>query len=110
VATAGTPTSLAALDLGLPAYDPKRVHGYRLGTDAIDRLVARLAALPLAERAHLPSLELGRADLIVPGAVVLATALAGLGLTAAVVSDTGLREGILLDAVGWGLSSVRARE
>jgi exopolyphosphatase/pppGpp-phosphohydrolase len=38
---------------------------------------------------------------IVPGAVVLAQALAGLGLPAAVVSDAGLREGILLDAIGW---------
>ena len=63
--------------------------------------VARLAALTLAERAQAPGLEPGRADVIVPGAIVLAAALAGLTLPAAVVSDVGLREGILLDAVGW---------
>jgi exopolyphosphatase / guanosine-5'-triphosphate,3'-diphosphate pyrophosphatase len=101
VATAGTPTTLAMLDLGLPAYDPARVQGHRLSARAIDRLTARLAAIPLAERARTPGLEPGRADVIVPGAVVLAAALAGLGLPAAVVSDAGLREGILLDAVGW---------
>ena len=101
VATAGTPTTLAALDLGLGAYEPARVQGHRLSAGAIERLTARLATLPLAERARTPPLEPGRADVIVPGAVVLAAALAGLGLPAALVSDAGLREGILLDAVGW---------
>jgi exopolyphosphatase/guanosine-5'-triphosphate,3'-diphosphate pyrophosphatase len=82
-------------------YDPGRVHGHRLSAVAIARLTGQLAALPLAERARTPGLEPGRADVIVPGAVVLAAALAGLGLSAATVSDAGLREGILLDAVGW---------
>jgi exopolyphosphatase/guanosine-5'-triphosphate,3'-diphosphate pyrophosphatase len=101
VATAGTPTTLAALDLGLRVYDPARVQGHRLSALAIARLTAWLAALPLAERARTPGLEPGRADVIVPGGIVLAAALAGLGLPAAVVSDAGLREGVLLDAVGW---------
>jgi exopolyphosphatase/guanosine-5'-triphosphate,3'-diphosphate pyrophosphatase len=101
VATAGTPTTLAALDLGLPAYDSRRIQGHRLALLAVDRLTTRLALLPLAERAGLPGLEPGRADVIVPGAIVLAAVLAGLELSAAVVSDAGLREGILLDAVGW---------
>jgi exopolyphosphatase/guanosine-5'-triphosphate,3'-diphosphate pyrophosphatase len=101
VATAGTPTTLALLDLGLAAYDPRRVQGHRLAVAAIERLTARLAALPLAERAQLPGLEPRRADVIVPGAIVLASALAGLGLPEAMVADAGLREGILLDAAGW---------
>jgi len=101
VATAGTPTTLAVLDLGLSGYDPARVQGHRLDAAAIERLTAWLAALPLAERQRLPALEPRRADVIVPGAIVLASALAGLGLQAAVVSDAGLREGILLDAIGW---------
>jgi exopolyphosphatase/guanosine-5'-triphosphate,3'-diphosphate pyrophosphatase len=101
VATAGTPTTLAALDLGLRAYDPVRVQGHRLSLATVERLTAELADLPLAERGRLPALEPGRVDVIVPGGIVLAAALAGLGLPSAVVSDTGLREGILLDAVGW---------
>ena len=59
VATAGTPTTLAVLDLGLPGYDPGRVQGHRLGATAIARLTVRLAALPLAERARTPGLEPG---------------------------------------------------
>jgi exopolyphosphatase / guanosine-5'-triphosphate,3'-diphosphate pyrophosphatase len=108
VATAGTPTTLAALDLGLRAYDPARVQGHHLSALAIEHLTTRLAALPLAERVQIPGLEPGRADVVVPGAVVLAAVLAGLGIPAAVVSDAGLREGILLDAVGWRPPAVPA--
>jgi exopolyphosphatase/guanosine-5'-triphosphate,3'-diphosphate pyrophosphatase len=101
VATAGTPATLAVLDLGLPAYEPARVHGHRLTADTVARLTVELARIPVADRARMPGLEPGRADVIVPGAVVLAAALAGLGLPDATVSDAGLREGILLAAVGW---------
>jgi exopolyphosphatase/guanosine-5'-triphosphate,3'-diphosphate pyrophosphatase len=107
VATAGTPTALAVLDLGLSVYDPARVHGHSLSAPAIERMTAWLAALPLAERGRLPGLEPRRADVIVPGAIVLASALAGLSLPAAIVSDAGLREGIILDAVGWRPSPLR---
>jgi exopolyphosphatase / guanosine-5'-triphosphate,3'-diphosphate pyrophosphatase len=100
VGTAGTFTTLAALDLDLRVYDPARVQGHVLSRADVERLLARLAALTLVERARLPCLEPGRADLIVSGtAIVLAT----LDLAAAdrlVVSDWGLREGIL---VGLGL-------
>jgi exopolyphosphatase/guanosine-5'-triphosphate,3'-diphosphate pyrophosphatase len=101
VATAGTPTTLASLDLGLPSYDAARVQGHWLSALATARLTAWLAELPLAERARTPGLEPDRADVIVPGGIVLAAVLAGLGLSATVVSNAGLREGILLDAVGW---------
>ncbi len=101
VGTAGTITTLAALDLGLAAYDAARVHGHRLTRPRMAALRARLAALPVAARARLPALEPGRADLIVPGTVVALAVLDGLGLDELTVSDAGLREGILLDAVGW---------
>jgi len=45
--------------------------------------------------------EPGRADLIIPGIAIVLTALRGLNLRALRVADTGFREGILLDAVGW---------
>lgn len=106
VGTAGTMTTLAALDLGLGAYEPARVQGHRLTAEAIEALLYRLGELHVAERARLPCLEPGRADLVIPGIAVALGVLAGLGLDALVVSDAGLREGILLDAVGWapGLS------
>jgi exopolyphosphatase/guanosine-5'-triphosphate,3'-diphosphate pyrophosphatase len=48
IGVAGTVTTLAALDLGLVEYDRERVHGHRIGSAAIDELLARLAALPVA--------------------------------------------------------------
>jgi exopolyphosphatase/guanosine-5'-triphosphate,3'-diphosphate pyrophosphatase len=100
VGTAGTVTTLAALDLGLPAYDARRVHRHRLPRAAIERLLARLGAVTVQERAALPCLEPGRADLIVPGTAIVLAALDVLGLDEVVVSDWGLREGLMAEALG----------
>lgn len=97
VGSGGTVTSLAALDLGLDIYDPCRVHGHRLTRAAIGTLRARLTALSLPERAALPCLEPGRADLIVPGAAICVAAMDTLGFEDLLVSDRGLREGILYE-------------
>jgi exopolyphosphatase/guanosine-5'-triphosphate,3'-diphosphate pyrophosphatase len=99
--TAGTITTLAALDLALDRYDGARVQGHRLRADAVRSLRDRLGALRVAERARVPCLEPGRADLVMPGIAVVEAVLAGLGLAELSVSDAGLREGILLDAAGW---------
>ena len=97
VGTAGTVTTLAALDLGLARYDPQRVQGHRLDRAAIEAVLARLGALSVAERGDLPCLEPGRADLIIPGTAIVMATLDCLGMDALVVSDEGLREGILAD-------------
>ncbi|MBI2015082.1 MAG: Ppx/GppA family phosphatase [Candidatus Rokubacteria bacterium] len=99
VGTAGTVTTLAALDLGLARYDPSRVHGHVLGRRAVAAQLARLGALPVAGRAALPCLEPGRADLIVPGIAIVQATLDCLGVDALVVSEYGLREGLLVDAL-----------
>jgi exopolyphosphatase/guanosine-5'-triphosphate,3'-diphosphate pyrophosphatase len=99
VGTAGTVTTLAALDLGLATYDPLRVHGHRLTRDAVDRLLARLSALTLDERAALPCLEPGRADLIIPGTAIVVATMERLRVDALVVSEYGLREG-MMDVIG----------
>jgi exopolyphosphatase/guanosine-5'-triphosphate,3'-diphosphate pyrophosphatase len=99
VGTAGTVTTLAALDLGLPTYDAARVQGHRLERAAIERLRDRLGALDVGQRAALPCLEPGRADLIVPGVAIVLATLDATGTGAVVASDWGLREGIMAEAV-----------
>jgi exopolyphosphatase/guanosine-5'-triphosphate,3'-diphosphate pyrophosphatase len=96
VGTAGTATTLAALDLGLALYDPARVQGYTLTRGAIQAQLDRLGALTVVERAALPCLEPGRADLIVPGLAIVLATLDLVGIDQMVVSDWGLREGILI--------------
>jgi exopolyphosphatase / guanosine-5'-triphosphate,3'-diphosphate pyrophosphatase len=97
VGSAGTVTTLAALDQGLEAYDADRVHGHRLTREAIETLQARLGALGFEERAALPCLEPGRADLIVPGSAICLAIMDALEFKDMVVSDRALREGILCE-------------
>jgi exopolyphosphatase/guanosine-5'-triphosphate,3'-diphosphate pyrophosphatase len=97
IATAGTPTTLAAIDLGLTVYTPDRVDGHRLSITRTRQLLHALAAKPLAERSKIPPLEPGRADLIVAGTTLIVTVMGALGYDEFMVSDSGLREGILLD-------------
>jgi len=97
VGTAGTVTTLAALDLGLSAYDASRVQGHTLARGAVERLLKRLGALAVAERARLPCLEPGRADVLIPGIAICLAVMDRLGYGSLVVSDRGLREGILCE-------------
>jgi exopolyphosphatase/guanosine-5'-triphosphate,3'-diphosphate pyrophosphatase len=102
--TAGTVTSLAAIDLGLVPYDPGRVNGHRLTRERVAELLRRLASLPLARRREVRGLEAGRADVIVAGTVVCLAAMDAMRAECLTVSDGGLREGILLDLLGRGAS------
>jgi exopolyphosphatase/guanosine-5'-triphosphate,3'-diphosphate pyrophosphatase len=98
VGVAGTITTLAALDLGLPEYDRKRVHGHALTLDGARIQLERLAALPLEERRHVPALEPERAPVIVAGAAILVAILDTYGLREVVVSERGLLHGAALAA------------
>jgi exopolyphosphatase / guanosine-5'-triphosphate,3'-diphosphate pyrophosphatase len=97
VGTAGTLTTLAAIDLALDPYDPARVTGHRLARKRVDDLLQRLASLPPAIRRQVRGLEPARADVIVAGAVVCLAVMDTLGFSDLTVSDGGLREGILLE-------------
>jgi len=99
VGTAGTVTALAALDLGLVRYDPDRVQGHVLSRAAVERLLDRLCGLTVEERAVLPCLEPGRADLIIPGTAIVMATLDQIGIDEVRVSEYGLREGVLVDAI-----------
>jgi exopolyphosphatase / guanosine-5'-triphosphate,3'-diphosphate pyrophosphatase len=102
VGTAGTVTTLAALDLGLEVYDAARVQGHRIDRAAVARQVDRVSSLTVAERAALPCLEPGRADLIVPGLAIVVATMDLVEAEVLVVSDTGLREGMLAELIGSG--------
>ena len=99
IAVAGTPTSLASIELGLEPYDPKRVHGHRLELPTIQRLLSRLASAPLAERAQIPGLHPDRAPNIVAGVVILVETMRAFGLERIEVSEHDILYGSALDAV-----------
>lgn len=97
VGTAGTITSLAAMAQQLPAYEPARIHNYRLTLETIVDLEQQLLARTKAARIGLPGLEQNREDVIAAGAIIIRTIMETLGEQECLVSDLGLREGVLLD-------------
>ena len=97
VGTAGTVTSLAAMAQKLSIYQPARIHNYRLQLDTIQDLEQTLLSLKKADRAGLPGLEKGREEVIAAGAIIIRTIMETLGMPSVLVSDLGLREGVLID-------------
>lgn len=97
VGVGGTVTTLAALAQALPQYDPRAVHGSRLGARHVARLTALLAGMTAAERALFPGLTDNRADIIVAGALILGELLDLCGAAECVVSDNGILLGYLAD-------------
>lgn len=100
VGTAGTITTLAALDQGLETYDRARINNYVLKKDRVNRLYEHLTRLTLMEREAVLNLEKGREDLIIPGSAITLLAMEAFGFDEIKVSDAGLLEGILLDKTG----------
>jgi exopolyphosphatase/guanosine-5'-triphosphate,3'-diphosphate pyrophosphatase len=100
IGVAGTITSIAALDLGLTAYDPDRVHGHVFTRESVEEQLRRLASVPVADRREIPALEPERAPVIVAGAVILREALDHFGLDRLEASERDILDGAALEAAG----------
>jgi exopolyphosphatase/guanosine-5'-triphosphate,3'-diphosphate pyrophosphatase len=101
VGTAGTITSLAAMAQKLPTYEPARIHNYQLQLSTIQELEQTLLSRKKADRVGLPGLEKGREEVIAAGAIIIRTVMETLNMPSVLVSDLGLREGVLLDLAMW---------
>jgi len=97
VGTAGTITSLSAMAQKLTIYEPIRIHNYQLQLTTIQELEHTLLSRKKADRAGLPGLEKGREEVIAAGAIIIRTIMETLGVSTLLVSDLGLREGVLID-------------
>jgi exopolyphosphatase / guanosine-5'-triphosphate,3'-diphosphate pyrophosphatase len=98
IAVAGTPTSLAAVEQGLEPYDPAKVHGHILPLASIQRMLSKLACLPLSERVQVPGLHPDRAPTIVAGVVVLVETMRAFELEAIEVSEHDILYGTAIAA------------
>jgi exopolyphosphatase / guanosine-5'-triphosphate,3'-diphosphate pyrophosphatase len=97
IAVAGTATTLRAMVLRLPRYDPDAIHRTWLSADEVDELVERLARMTNAERAALPFMAPGRGDVIVAGAVILSIVTRRLGFDRALVSEADILDGLAIE-------------
>jgi exopolyphosphatase/guanosine-5'-triphosphate,3'-diphosphate pyrophosphatase len=97
VGVSGTVTTLSALALNLPAYDPDVIHLSRLSLPDLHRVTTDLLAMPRAQRAALGPMHPGRVDVIGGGAIIveeLAHGFARVGITEMVVSEHDILDGI----------------
>jgi exopolyphosphatase/guanosine-5'-triphosphate,3'-diphosphate pyrophosphatase len=99
VGVAGTVTTIAAITLGLPEYQPERIHHSLLSTVDIDRVVADLLSMTYEQRMALPVMHPGRADVIGAGGLILRTILHRAGATELVASEHDI-----LDGIAWSLA------
>jgi exopolyphosphatase / guanosine-5'-triphosphate,3'-diphosphate pyrophosphatase len=97
IGVAGTVTTIAALDLGLDAYDPERVHGHSISNESVHAQTGRLASLTLDERTAI-GVEPGRAGVIVAGAAILTEILDRYRLDAIRASERDILHGAALAA------------
>ena len=93
--TSGTVTTLAALQMRLPAYDRTRVDGCYVPAEEMRAIGHMLAGKSPAERGLLPTIGPDRADLIVAGCAILESILAAFPVDRLRIADRGIREGIL---------------
>jgi exopolyphosphatase/guanosine-5'-triphosphate,3'-diphosphate pyrophosphatase len=95
VGLAGTVTTVAAIEQGLPDYDPARIHHFVLERAAAEDVFRTIATETAAERAHNPGLEPGRVDVIVGGAIVLVNVFRVLGFDEMLVSEADILDGLV---------------
>lgn len=96
VATAGTVTTLAALDMKMTKYDWQRVNNYSLPLSRLRHWQTILTPLSLSQREELPGMEAGRGDLIIPGLEIILSLMHQMSTDNLTVSDFGILEGLLL--------------
>ena len=94
IGTAGTPTTLAAMDLELKEYNPELVNNHILLKSTVNSLLDRIMQVPIAERSNILGLEKGREDIIVTGSLILLQTLNRFSSQSLIVSDGGVLEGI----------------
>lgn len=93
VGTAGTVTTLAAVQMELDHYDPKKVNNYQMERDTFYQLRDKLLAMTHKQRESIPAIEAGRADLIIAGLSIIEAMMEKWNYDSFISVDAGLLEG-----------------
>ena len=100
IAMGGVVTNMTAVKHGLATYDPDAVNGAVLEGSEIDRQIERYRSMDAGARRAIVGLQPKRAEVILAGACIVRMVLEKLGGTSVVVSDRGLRHGVLAERFG----------
>ncbi len=102
IGIAGTITTLAALKYNLKKFDKKIVDNSQLTIGEIEKLLNYLLSKTAEEIRSIGDYMEGRADIIIPGVLILKIFMEKFGFENVSVSTKGLRYGILLrEALKW---------
>ncbi|RMG99378.1 MAG: Ppx/GppA family phosphatase [Aquificota bacterium] len=97
VGLGGTITTITAIEYGIYPYKGEEVHGKRLSLDRLMFWLETIASMKEEQRiATFPHIEPKRARVIVPGMLIFYRSMLLFGKKEIVVSDWGLKEGILV--------------
>jgi exopolyphosphatase/guanosine-5'-triphosphate,3'-diphosphate pyrophosphatase len=96
-AVGGTATALAMLELALPKYDAEAIEGLEVPRARVTAQIDRLAGLSHEAILAMPGMDKGRADILMPGLCILEAFLLAADLDKVLVSDRGIRYGLLID-------------
>jgi len=97
VGIGGTVTTIASVRLRLATYDPDLVQGSSIDRSEIDRQMEDYRTRPTEDRKRIVGLQPKRADIILAGLCIVRTVMDKLHKDRFVVSDRGLRHGLLVD-------------
>jgi len=97
VATSGTAMAIGSLAASEEERPPRKLHGYSVTRQRLDKVVDRLITMTPAQRRELAPINDRRAEIIVPGALILQTTMKMLGVGEFVLSERALREGLIVD-------------
>ena len=94
VGTAGTVTTLSAIELGLEEYDPEKVNNNKISKDFLTDLINNMISLTNKERFEKYNIEKGREDVIVPGLLIVKDTMEFFSFQQIISIDSSLLEGI----------------
>ena len=100
VGMGGAVTNMAAVKHELRTYDPDIVRGTVLDRAELDGQIERYRSQDAEARRSIVGLQPKRADVILAGALIVATVLDKLGVDSLTVTDRGLRDGVLAERFG----------
>jgi exopolyphosphatase / guanosine-5'-triphosphate,3'-diphosphate pyrophosphatase len=95
VAVAGSATTVAAVALGLPGYEPAAIHGAVLTAAQVHEVTDALLSMTRAQRAALPVMHPGRVDVIGAGALILSRIVELTDVDEVVISEHDILDGIV---------------
>jgi exopolyphosphatase/guanosine-5'-triphosphate,3'-diphosphate pyrophosphatase len=99
IGLAGSVTTVAAIAMGLPAYDAARIHHARVSAADVHAVTRDLLAQTRTARAAIGVMHPGRVDVIGGGALVLDRIMERFGFAEVLVSEHDI-----LDGIAWSLA------